>query len=160
MKISDKLRTNIAEILAGKTAHDEHRLTVLREIESALKTKAIDKPEGLTDAEEAQILTMLIKQREEAAESSAKGGRPQLGEKERLDIRIIGTYLSKAPSEQDLRKLVQGAIVHLQEDAGGVRPGPKDMGTALQVAQQWIRAAGLSVDGRIVSEMVKAELEK
>lgn len=160
MKISDKVRTDITELVARKTAHDEHWLTVLREIESALKSKAIDRPEGLTEAEEAQILTMLIKQREEAAESSAKDGKPQLRDKERLEIRIIGTYLSKASSEQDLRKLVQGAIAHLQEDAGGARPGPKDMGTALQVAQQWIRAAGLSVDGRVVNELVKAELEK
>ncbi|MBN9613991.1 MAG: glutamyl-tRNA amidotransferase [Acidobacteriales bacterium 59-55] len=160
MKISDKVRSDIAEILAGKTAHDEHRLTMLREVESALKNKAIDKREVLTNTEEVQILTTLMKQREESVESSTKEGRSQLVEKNRLEIGIIGNYLSQASSEQDFRRLVQGAIAHLQEDARGVRPGPKDMGTALQVAQQWIRAAGLSVDGKMVSEMVKAELEK
>ena len=41
-----------------------------------------------------------------------------------------------------------------------MRPGPKDLGTVMQVAQQWIRAASLQSDGRLVSEIVKAELAK
>jgi hypothetical protein len=55
---------------------------------------------------------------------------------------------------------VHGAIAHLQKDAGGVRPGLRDLGTATQVAQQWIRAAGLQADRRLLSEIVKAELSK
>jgi uncharacterized protein len=56
--------------------------------------------------------------------------------------------------------LVHRVSVHLQKDAGGVKPGPRDLGTAMQVAQQWIRAAGLRSDGKLVSEIVKAELAK
>ena len=55
---------------------------------------------------------------------------------------------------------MRGVIAHLQKDAGGVRPGPKDLGTAMQVAQQWIRAAGLHSDRKLVSEIVKEELAK
>ena len=59
-----------------------------------------------------------------------------------------------------IRKLVHGAVAHLQKNAGGLKPGPKDIDTAIQIAQQWIRAAGLQVDRKLVTEIVKAELAK
>ena len=157
MSIGQKIQT---DIIVAMKAKDEHRLTTLRMVKSALKNKEIDKREPLTDAEESQILTTLIKQRKESVESFTKGGRPELAEKERVEIGMIEGYLPQAAGEDEVRKLVQGVIAHLQKDAGGVRPGPRDMGTAMQVTQQWIRAAGLRADGKMVSEMVKAELMK
>jgi len=157
MTIGDKVQ---ADIVVAMRAKNEQKLTTLRMVESALKNKEIDKREKLTGAEEQQILTTLIKQRKESVESFIKGGRPELAEKERLEIGMIEAYLPQAAGEQEIRKLVRGVIAHLEKDAGGVRPGPKDLGTVMQVAQQWIRAAGLQSDGRLVSEIVKAELAK
>jgi hypothetical protein len=157
MTIAETIQT---DIIVAMKAKDEHKLTTLRMVKSALKSKEIDKREKLTDAEEAAILSTLLKQRRESVESFTKGGRPELAEKERLEIGIIEAYLPQASGEEDIRKLVHGAIAHLQRDAGGVRPGPRDLGTAMQVAQQWIRAAGLQADRKLVSEIVKAELAK
>ena len=42
----------------------------------------------------------------------------------------------------------------------GKRPGPKDMGTVMKTVQQRIAANGLRADGKVVSELVKAELAK
>ena len=70
---------------------------------------------------------------------------------------MVETYLRPA-SDEEIRKLVHGAIAHLQKNAGGMKRGPKDMDTAVQVAQQWIRTAGLQSDAKIVVEIVKAEL--
>jgi uncharacterized protein len=157
MTIGEKIQTDIVVAMKAK---DEHKLTTLRMVKSALKNKEIDKREKLTDAEESQILTTLIKQRKESVESFTKGGRPELAAKEQAEIGMIEGYLPQAAGEDEIRKLVHGVIAHLEKDAGGVKPGPKDMGTAMQVAQQWIRAAGLRADGRMVSEIVKAELAK
>jgi len=157
MKIGEKIQ---ADIVVAMKARDEHRLSTLRMVNSVLKNKEIDKREALTDAEETQILTTLIKQRKELVEAFAKGGRPELAEKERVEIGVIEAYLLQPAGEEEIRKLVRGVIAHLQKDAGGVRPGPKDLGTAMQVAQQWIRAAGLLSDRKLVSEIVKAELAK
>ena len=157
MKIGEKIQ---ADIVVAMKARDEHRLSTLRMVNSALKNKEIDKREALTDAEETQILTTLIKQRKELVEAFAKGGRPELAEKERVEIGVIEAYLLQPAGEEEIRKLVRAVIAHLQKDAGGVRPGPKDLGTAMQVAQQWIRAAGLLSDRKLVSEIVKAELAK
>jgi uncharacterized protein YqeY len=135
-------------------------LTTLRMVKSALKNKEIDKRQPLTDAEETQILTTLIKQRKESVESFTKGGRPELAEKERVEIGMIEGYLPQAAGEDEIRAIVQGAVAQLTEDSGGVRPGPKDMGTAMKVVQQRIGASGLRADGKLVSELVKAELTK
>ena len=157
MKIDEKVQ---ADISAAMKDHDEHRLTALRMMQLALKDKVIEKREALTDVEETGILTTLIKQRRELVEAFTKGGRPELAQKERLEIGVIEAYLPQASGEEDIRKLVHGAIAHLQKDAGGMRPGLRDLGTAMQVAQQWIRAAGLRADRKLVSEIVKAELSE
>jgi uncharacterized protein len=149
-----------ADIIVAMKARDEHRLTTLRMVKSALRNKEIDKREPLTDAEETQILTTLIKQRKESVESFTKGGRPELAEKERLEIGMIEGYLPQAAGEDEIRTIVQGAIAHLQKDADGVKPGPKDMGVAMNVVRQRILASGLRADGKLVSELVKAELGK
>lgn len=147
-----------ADIVTAMKARDEHKLTTLRMVKSALKNKAIDKRADLTDAEQSQILSTLIKQRRESVESFTKGNRPELAEKERVEIGIIEAYLPKEAGEDEIRQVVQGAIAHLAE--GGTKPGPKDMGAAMKVVQQRILANGLRADGKRVSEIVKAELAK
>jgi uncharacterized protein YqeY len=149
-----------ADIIVAMKAKEEHKLTTLRMVKSALKNKAIDKRADLTDAEESQILTTLIKQRKESVESFTKGNRPELAEKERLEIAMIEGYLPQEATREQIQAVVARAIDQLEKDANGVRPGPKDMGTAMKVVQQWIMADGLRADGRLVSELVKAELSK
>ncbi len=155
MTIGQKIQ---ADIITTMKAKDEHKLTTLRMVKSALKNKEIDKREPLTDAEETQILTTLIKQRRESVESFTKGGRPELAAKEQVEIGMIEGYLPQAASEDEVRAVVAGAIAHIAE--GGSKPGPKDMGAVMKVAQQRILASGLRADGKMVSEMVKAELAK
>ena len=157
MAISEKIQK---DIITAMKAKDEHKLTTLRMVKSALRSKEIDKREPLTDAEESQILTTLIKQRRESVESFTKGDRPELAEKERLEIAMIEGYLPQAVSEDEVRAVVAGAIATMTENAGGVRPGPKDMGSAMKMVQQRILADGLRADGKLVSEAVKAELGK
>ena len=93
-------------------------------------------------------------------ESFTKGNRPELAEKERAEIGMIEGYLPQAAGEDVIRDVVQGAIDTLTQDSGGSKPGPKDMGTLMKVVQQRILADGLRADGKLVSEIVKAELAK
>jgi uncharacterized protein len=155
MTIGEKVQ---ADIVVAMKAKEEHKLTTLRMVKSALKNKEIDKREKLTDAEESQILTTLIKQRKESVESFTKGGRPELAAKEQAEIGMIEGYLPKAAGEDVIREVVTGAIDTMTTD--GKRPGPKDMGAVMKVVQQRILADGLRADGKLVSEMVKAELAK
>jgi uncharacterized protein YqeY len=155
MTIGEKLQ---ADIVVAMKAKEEHKLTTLRMVKSALRNKEIDKREKLTDAEEQQILTTLIKQRRESVESFTKGGRTELAEKEQAEIVMIEGYLPKAATDDVIREVVLGAIDTLTKD--GARPGPKEMGTVMKVVQQRIMADGLRADGKLVSEIVKSELAK
>ena len=146
------------DIITAMKAKDEHRLTTLRMVKSALKSKEIDKRQPLTEVEETQILTTLLKQRRESVESFIKGDRPELAAKEQLEIAMIEGYLPQAAGEEEVRAVVKGAIAHMGGAAGASKPGPKDMGAAMGIVKQRLMASGLRADGKMVSDMVKAEL--
>lgn len=148
------------DIVAAMKAREQETLTTLRMVKSALKNKEIDKREPLTDAEEQSILTTLLKQRRESVEQFTKGGRPELAAKEQMEIGLIEAYMPKAASEDDLRALVGDAVAQVTADHGGTRPGPKEMGLVMKAAQAKIAASGVRADGKLVSELVKAELAK
>ncbi len=149
-----------ADIITAMKAKEADKLTTLRMVKAALKSKEIDKRSALTDAEEQAILTTLLKQRRESVEQFTKGGRPELAAKEEVEIKLIDAYMPQAASEDDIRTIVAGAIAQITADNGGAKPGPKDMGSVMKVAQQRILASGIRADGKMVSEMVKTELSK
>jgi len=155
--IGDKLS---ADIITAMKAKEADKLTTLRMVKSALKSREIDKREPLTDAEEQSILTTLLKQRRESVDQFTKGNRPELAAKEQAEIELIDAYMPKAASADDLLALVQGAIAHITADNGGNRPTAKDMGAVMKVAQQRALASGTRADGKLLSELVKSELAK
>ena len=148
------------DIITAMKAKEADKLTTLRMVKAALKSKEIDKREALTDAEEQAILTTMLKQRRESIEQFTKGGRPELAAKEQDEIVLIDAYMPKAASEEDVRALVTAAVDQVAANNGGTRPGPKDMGAVMKVAQQHILASGIRADGKLVSELVKSELAK
>jgi len=156
MSIAEKIG---ADIIAAMKARQEHRLTTLRMVKSALRSKEIDKRQPLTDAEQAQILTTLLKQRRESVESFTKGGRPELAAKEQAEIAMIEAYLPQAAGADQISAVVLKAIAQLAETTGQ-KPGPREMGAAMKLVQQQIQATGLRADGKLVSEIVKSELAK
>jgi uncharacterized protein YqeY len=155
--IGERIATDIITAMKAKEAD---KVTTLRMVKSALKNREIDKREPLNDAEEQSILTTLLKQRRESVEQFTKGDRPELAAKEQVEIGLIEGYMPQAVGEDDLRALIAGAVAHITADNGGTKPGPKDMGAVMKVAQQRILASGQRADGKLVSELVKAELAK
>jgi uncharacterized protein len=147
-----------SDITAAMKARAESKLTTLRMVKSALKSKEIDKREALSETEEQNILKTLIKQRRDSAEQFTKGGRPELAEKERAEIGLIEQYLPQQAKEDDILPIIKGAIEHVKAGNGGQQPGPKDMGPTMRVVQQRILASGLFVDTKTVSELVKKQL--
>ena len=148
------------DIVTAMKAREQETLTTLRMVKSALRNREIDKREPLTDAEEQSILTTLLKQRRESVEQFTKGGRLELAAKEQVEIGLIEGYMPRSASEDDLRAMVAAAVEQVTKDNGGTRPGPKEMGSVMKVAQAKIAASGERADGKLVSEMVKAELAK
>ena len=140
------------DITDAMKARDEQRLSTLRMVKSALKLKEVDKMSPLDDKESQQILTTLIKQRKESIEQFTKGGRQEMADKEAAEIKLIEAYLPKAAGEAEIVAGVKAAIAEMGS------PTMKDMGTVMKNAMARFAAAGMRVDGKVVSEAVKKEL--
>ena len=146
------------DMIAALKAHDAEKTSTLRMMMTALKNKEIDKRAELTEAEEMQTLTTMVKQRHDSIEQFTKGNRPLLAEKEAAEIVVIEAYMPKVAGEADIRETVASTIAEMSTN--GTKPGPREMGTVIKAVQAKIQSTGLRADGRLVSEIVKAELAK
>ncbi len=140
------------DITAAMKAREEQRLSTLRMVKSALHHRQIEKMAPLDDKESQAVLTTLIKQRKESVEQFTKGGRQEMADKEAAEIVLIERYLPKAAGEAEVVAGVKAVIAEMGA------PTMKDMGTVMKNAMGRFSAAGMRVDGKMVSEAVKREL--
>ncbi len=140
------------DITTAMKARDEARLSTLRMVKTALKNREIEKMAPLDDKESQQVLSTLIKQRKESVEQFTKGGRQEMADKEAAEITLIETYMPKAAGEAEIVAGVKAVIAEMGS------PTMKDMGTVMKNAMARFAAAGMRVDGKVVSEAVKKEL--
>ncbi len=106
----------------------------------------------LDDKDSQQVLSTLIKQRKDSVEQFTKGGRQEMADKEAAEIKLIETYLPKAAGEDEIVAGVRAVIGEMGS------PTMKDMGTVMKNVMARFAAAGMRVDGKQVSEVVKGEL--
>jgi uncharacterized protein len=131
-------------------ARDQDRLGALRMIKTALKKLEVDSMKPLDEPAEMQVMKTLVKQRQEAAEMFRQGGRPELAEKEEAELRLIESYLPSAPSEEEMEAAISAAL----DETGAA--ALKQMGLVMKAAQA--KLAGKRVDGKVLSEKVRAKL--
>lgn len=99
---------------------------------------------------EMQILKQLIKQRIDSADMFRKGGRPEQAEKEEAEKALIESYLPAGASEAE----IDAAIADAMAETGAT--SMKQMGLVMKGAQS--RLQGKTVDGKVLSDKVKAKL--
>jgi len=147
MLISDQIQK---DLVTAMKARDEARLSAIRMIKSALMKAKVDSPKPLDDAAEQQILKSLAKQRVDAADMFRKGGREDSALKEEAEKLIIESYLPASATEAEILAAIDAAMA----ETGAVEA--KQMGLVMKAVQA--KLAGKTVDGRFVSEKVKAKL--
>jgi len=140
------------DITAAMKARDEQRLSTLRMVKTALKNREIEKMAPLDDKEAQQVLSTLIKQRKDSIEHFTKGGRQEMADKEAAEITLIESYMPKAAGEEEIVAGVKAVIAEMGT------PTMKDMGTVMKNVMARFSAAGMRVDGKQVSKIVKREL--
>ncbi len=129
---------------------DQASLGPLRMLKAALMNKEVEKGRALDDAEALQVVNALVKQRRDSVEQFTAGGRKDLADKEQAEIQFLEKFLPPAADPAAVSAAVEAAVM----ETGAA--GPKDMGKVLKAAMA--RLAGQSVDGRLVSEIVKKRL--
>ncbi len=144
-------------VIVALKAHDAVRTTTLRLIKNALKNKAIEKREPLTQPESEQVLATMIKQRRDSIDQFTKGNRQDLADKEAAEIAVIEEFLPKALDEAGLAALVAEAVAEVAASSGK-QPTPKEMGLVMKAVQAKLQAAVVRAEGRTVSELLKKQL--
>jgi len=140
------------DITTAMKARDEQRLSTLRMVKTALKNREIEKMSPLDEKEAQKVLSILINQRKDSVEQFTKGGRQEMADKEAAEIVLIETYLPKAAGEAEIAAGVKATIAEMGS------PTMKEMGTVMKNVMARFAAAGMRVDGKVVSEAVKKEL--
>ena len=135
-----------AAMNAARKAQDKDRTLVLGTIISNLKNREIDLRRPATDDEVVDVVRKGIKIRREAVEQYTAGGRQDLVEAERAQIRVLEEFLPPAVDPEEIRAAVRQAIAAGASDVGKV------MGQVLP------RYKGRA-DGKLINQIVREELQ-
>jgi len=140
------------DITAAMKAKDEIRLSTLRMMKTALKKEELEREKGqtLSEAEAVKILQSLLKQRRDSIEQFTKAGRQELADKETAEMKIIEEYLPAALDEAALGNIVEVTIAEMGASS------PQQMGLVMKAVMA--KLAGQTVDGKVVSALVKSKL--
>ena len=148
MSLKDKIISDLTDAMKAK---DADRLSVLRMVKANLMNRKIDKGDELTDEEVTKALQSLVKQRRDSIEQYRNAGRAELAEKEEQEIGYIEGYLPKSASAGEMSAAIDEAVA--ETGASSI----KEMGMVMKAAQA--KLAGKTVDGKALSEAVKAKLQ-
>ena len=145
MSIQDQL---LEAMKVAMKAKDSLRLSTIRLARTALKNAEIDSRQELDATAAIKILSTLVKQRREAAEAYRET-RPELAEKEELEVAILQEFLPSQLSEVELVELVAKAVA--ESGASSMR----DMGAVMKLVTP--QTTGRA-DGKLVSGLVREQL--
>jgi uncharacterized protein YqeY len=133
---------------------DKQKVSTLRIVKSAILYVEVAKgtrDKGLSDAEVIELLTKEAKKRQETAELYQKAGESERAATELNEKAIIDAYLPEQLSDNDLLKVVQGAIT---------KSGANSMQQMGQVIGEVKKQVGASADGTRIARFVKEGLEE
>ncbi len=147
MTLKDRISNDLK--VAMKSG-DKLRLETLRSLRAVLMEKEIEKrgPDfnGLKPEDELAAVSTAAKKRRESIEQFEKGGREDLAQQERSELRVIEEYLPAQMSVEEVKVHVMGVI------ASAGAEGPKDFGKVMPIVMKELKG---KADGRVVREIVK-----
>ena len=141
MSIKEKISADLKDAMR---ARDQLRLDTLRSVLSAFTYKKDALGRELTEQDELDVLSKLVKQRADSIEQFGKAGRPELVEKESKEKEIITAYLPAQLSEAEVREKIKAIVA-------GLEPGQANQGAVMKAAMPQLK--GLA-DGNLVKKIV------
>ena len=145
------------DITAAMKSKEAEKLSTLRMVKTALmnfeiekKGKANNSDATIDDAEAIKVLQSLVKQRRDSVEQYNQGGRPELAEKEAAEIKFIEAYLPAALDEAAVAKIVEETVAETGASS------MKDLGNVMKAVMA--KLAGQTVDGKVISQLVRSKL--
>lgn len=140
------------DIKSAMRAKDALQLTTLRLVSAAIKQKEVDDRIELDDAAVVAVIEKMVKQRKDAIEQFAAGGRQDLVDKESAELQILTAYLPAQLSAPEIAAIIDQAVGQL---AGQGVTGPAAMGKVMGLVKPQL--AGRADMGQ-VSRLIKDRL--
>lgn len=143
MSMTDKVR---AEMVTAMKNKDKERKDSLSMLLSALKNKAIDKREDLTETEEFEVVNKEIKQTKETMET-APADRADIIEQCKSRLAVYQEFAPAQMSEEEIKAVVQEVLSGL----GIENPTGKDKGKVMKELMPKVKGRA---DGGLVNKIV------
>lgn len=149
--MSELYKKIMSDMTKAMKAGNPELLSALRFLVSELRKLEIDKyPPSvggeLTDEDVIGVLQRSVKQHKESIEMFEKGNRPDLVEKEKKELDIIGVYLPEQMGEDEIKTIVKKAVA----DTGAKTMA--DIGKVMGVVMPQVKG---KADGGMVSKIAK-----
>ena len=106
--MQEKIQNQIKEAMRAK---DSVRLTTLRGVLAAFTNELVakgKKPNEIIDDQDAvAVIKHLVKQRKDSIEQFEKGGRQDLADNEKAELKILEEFIPEQMSEEEIKKVVE-----------------------------------------------------
>ncbi|MEA2097721.1 MAG: GatB/YqeY domain-containing protein [Patescibacteria group bacterium] len=156
MNLRDKIKNDLKDAMKSG---DNITRDVLRTLNSDFKNLEIDSKKELKDADVVKIIKKNLKSHKDSIEQYRKGNREDLVIQEENELKIIEKYMPEQMSEEEIRKIVIG-IINKSEAVSASDPQSVSGTSFGRVMGMVMKETGGSIDGNIISEIVKIELSK
>lgn len=133
-------------MVAAMKAKDKERKDSLSMLLSALKNKAIDKREDLTEAEENEVVLKEIKQTKETLEMTP-ADRTDIIEECSKRIAVYEEFAPKMLNEDEIKTVIDGVLKELEIET----PTGKDKGRITKVLMPKVKGIA---DGKLVNQVL------
>ena len=139
------------DMVAAMKAGEKERKATLSALLTALKNKAIDKRDDLTEEEEVQVILKEIKQTKETLDTTP-ADRTDIIEECTKRLLVLEEYAPKMMDAEEIKSVIQEVLSGLGIDA----PAAKDKGRIMKELMPKVKG---KADGKLVSEIVASFLQ-
>lgn len=141
-----KIDTVRAAMMQAMKDKDKARKDALSLLLSALKSKAIDKREDLTEEEENAVIFREIKQAQETIDTTP-ADRTEIIEEAKLRMTVYSEFAPKLMDEAEIRTVIEQVLVELEI----AQPTAKDKGKIMKTLMPRVKG---KADGALVNKVL------
>ncbi len=139
------------DMVKAMKAGDKETKETLSMLLAALKNKAIDKRDDLTEEEETQVIMKEIKQTKETLEMTP-ADRTEIIEDCNKRLAVLEQYAPKMMDEAEIRDVISSTL----KEIGIETPSSKDKGKIMKVLMPKVKG---KADGKLVNEILTSIMQ-
>ena len=143
----EKVKLSVLKMLRAEiTKKQQEKRYQLKKENQELEGEELEKQSLLTNEEILGVIISKIKRSKESVAGFEQGGRTELAEQEKEEIKILQKYLPEQLSEEDVRSIVEEVIAKVGAE------GMKDIGRVMSELSPKVKG---KADGDLVIKIVR-----